>query len=143
MGLILDTSILIASERNRFRLEELFSTHANDSFYIAAISAAELLHGVERAAPPERRLARSQFVEQVLHNLPIIDFDLPVARTHARIWAALASSGQTIGAHDLLIAATAIEHECQLATLNLAEFQRVGGLRLVDVQPYLSAAART
>ncbi|HLH21188.1 MAG TPA: PIN domain-containing protein [Chloroflexota bacterium] len=53
---------------------------------------------------------------------------LVAARVHARIWSDLATIGQPIGAHDLLIAATALAHGYAVLTNNLREFQRVAGL---------------
>jgi tRNA(fMet)-specific endonuclease VapC len=55
MGLILDSSILIAAERGRFDLPALFQSRPDEAFFIAAITASELLHGVQRADTPERR----------------------------------------------------------------------------------------
>ena len=132
MGLILDTSVLIAGERKRLDLPALFAAHPGELFFITTITAAELLHGVARAAPPARKKGRSEFVEDVLARIEAIDFDLPVARRHAELWAKLEKAGQMIGAHDLLIAATALHYGYALATLNVAEFRHVAGLRVID-----------
>jgi tRNA(fMet)-specific endonuclease VapC len=59
MGLILDTSVLIAAERARLDLPRLFAAHAEEPFALAAITASELLHGVERAEPGPRRDRKS------------------------------------------------------------------------------------
>ena len=136
MGLILDTSVLIAAERRRFRLTDLFTAYPNERFFISAITATELLHGVERAAPPERKTTRSAFVEQLLSLLEAIDYDLAIARRHATLWALLEQNGSIIGPYDLLIAATALEHNHQIATLNLSEFRRVPALPLIDTAPF-------
>jgi predicted nucleic acid-binding protein len=139
MGLIVDTSVLIAAERRRFDLGRLFKDNPKESFYIASITAAELLHGVERAQPAARRKARAAYVEGVLDSFEVIDFDLPVARRHATLWATLELSGSIIGAYDLLIAATGLQNEYAILTLNSSEFQRVEGLRLIDPAIYLLA----
>ncbi len=137
MGLILDSSVLIAAERGRFDLPALFRDKADESFCIAAITASELLHGVERADTAERREKRSRYVEDVLRQLPVMDFDLTTARRHATIWAALEMKRQLIGPHDMLIAATAIDGNHGLVTLNRDEFARIEGLVLLDVETYL------
>jgi tRNA(fMet)-specific endonuclease VapC len=136
MGLILDTSVLIAAEKQQFDLRRLFEARADEPFFIAAITAAELLHGVERAQPLARKKARSHYVEAVLSGIEAIDFDLSVARRHAVLWAVLEKAGKVIGAHDLLIAATALHHGYAVATLNLAEFRQVAGLRVIDPASY-------
>src|SRR5258708_9292561 len=137
MGIVLDTSVLIAAEKQRFDLEGLFAAYKQEPFFIAAITAAELLHGVERASPGGRRQKRSKYVEWVLSHIEAIDFDLSLARQHATLWAALETTGEPIGAHDLLIAATATQFDHALATLNQAEFKHVAGLRPIDLAPFL------
>jgi tRNA(fMet)-specific endonuclease VapC len=142
MGIVLDSSILIAAEKQRFVITEFFSSHADEKFYLAAVSAAELLHGVERAIPT-RKGARAAVVEHFLEALEVIDYDLAVARTHATLWAALAKAGLIIGPYDLLIAATALTHGHKLATLNESEFKHVPKLKLVDVNAYVKATGQT
>ena len=134
MGLIIDTSVLIAAEKERLDLAALFATHKGETFAIAAITAAELLHGVERAKPAARKQLRSQFIERILTDLEIIDFDLSFAQRHAKLWATLEAAGKMIGPYDLLIAATALYYDFGLATLNTAEFRQVPGLNLVNLK---------
>jgi tRNA(fMet)-specific endonuclease VapC len=136
MGLILDSSVLIAAEKQRLDLPRLFAAYAEDTFFIAAITASELLHGVARAQPASRKRERSAFVEAVLAEIEAIDFDAAVARRHAEVWAALERQGQMIGPHDLLIAATALHYRHSLLTLNVVEFRRVTGLRVIDPTPF-------
>jgi tRNA(fMet)-specific endonuclease VapC len=140
MGLILDTSILIAAERGKFALPAFFAAKPQNMFFMAAITASELLYGVEIANTPKRREVRRAFVEAVLALVPLINFDSVIARTHARIWAELDRSGERIGAYDQLIAATAVACDHSVATLNRGEFERVRGLQLADVSPFMIAA---
>lgn len=135
MGIILDSSVLIAAEKQRFNATEFFSAHSGDKFYLAAISVAELLHGVERATP-QKKAARAAIVEHFLSVLEVIDYDASVAKQHAILWANLARSGKLIGPHDMLIVATALLHGHKLATLNIAEFSQVPRLKLVDLASY-------
>jgi tRNA(fMet)-specific endonuclease VapC len=134
MGIILDSSILIAFERRRFDLERLLADHSPPA--LAAITAGELLIGVERADTPERRARREAFVQNVLDRMPIIAFELAQARLYAVRFAELAKRGETIGDRDLQIAATALSLDYELATLNIREFQRITGLKLLDVSGY-------
>lgn len=103
---------------------------SDESFALASITASALLFGVYRADSKSRRFQRETFVNGILEQIPVIPFDLGVARTHAQIWAALAAEGQIIGAHDLIIAATALAHGYSVLTYNLRDFQRVPGLNL-------------
>jgi predicted nucleic acid-binding protein len=141
MGVILDTSVLIAAENQRLDLHALFAAHEKETFCIAAITAAELLHGVERAKPAARKQTRARFVEMILDQVETIDFDLALARQHAGIRAKLEAAGRVIGPYDLLIAATALHYNHPVATLNVAEFRQVPALRLIDVARYLRSEA--
>ena len=142
MGIILDSSVLIAAERQRFDLPAFLQVHARDTFHLAAITASELLHGIERATDPHIKSRRQRFVEGTLTDFAIIPFGLAEARHHSRLWAKLEERGQIIGPHDLEIAATALAVGFALATLNHTEFKRVPGLTLIDVAVFLRQAVK-
>jgi tRNA(fMet)-specific endonuclease VapC len=89
MGILIDSSVLIAWERDRLNLQSQLAQYAEDDFAISAITASELLHGVHRATNPAQRRRREAFVEGLLARLPIISFD--AARIHARLSAELAA----------------------------------------------------
>lgn len=142
MGTVLDTTVFIELERATRglpaeramtevigRLESQLD--ANEEVGIAAITASELLHGVHRATD-EHRGKRAAFVEAVLAAFPTLSFDLLAARVHARLWAGLAASGTEVGAHDRLVAATAISAGWQVGTANVRHFNRIPGL---DMKP--------
>jgi tRNA(fMet)-specific endonuclease VapC len=58
MGLILDTSVLIADDRGRFDMPGFLRQFPSPQPLIAAITASELLHGVERAQDATRKAWR-------------------------------------------------------------------------------------
>ena len=143
MGTLLDTTVFIELERAvsklpaqdairhvARRLEDQLG--AEEDVAIAAITASELLHGVHRATA-EYRARRAAFVEAVLAAFPSLAFDLLAARAHARLWAELASSGSDIGAHDRLVAATAVAAGWRVGTANTRDFERVPGLEVVAI----------
>lgn len=136
MGLILDSSVLIAAERRKLRFADFCASLGDEDMFLAAITASELLHGVERATSPLIRTTRAAFVEALLSRFQVLEFDLDVARHHARLWATLATQGMVIGPHDMQIAATALRHDFSVATLNVDEFRRVPSLRLAELQGY-------
>ena len=96
---------------------------------IAAITAAELLVGVE-LSDAKTRSSRSAFVESVLSAIPIEPYDLDVARTHASLLAHMRRTGRPRGAHDLLIAATALAHGRTVVSADPAGFAGLPGLAL-------------
>src|SRR5207245_8860848 len=75
--LILDSTVLIAAERRGAPLDQVIGDE--DDIAIAAVTAAELLFGVE-LADARRRRRRQAYVDQVLAAVPIEGYDLDVAR---------------------------------------------------------------
>ncbi|MDR3556841.1 MAG: type II toxin-antitoxin system VapC family toxin [Syntrophobacteraceae bacterium] len=130
MGLIFDSSEIIFLERDRAQVAGLVSGREGESFGISVVTVSELLHGVERADTETRRLRRQSFVEKILESFPVFPFDVPVARIYARIWASLSRKRLTVGAHDLIIAATAISLDCSVVTANRRDFEKIEGLKL-------------
>ncbi|HEX4786188.1 MAG TPA: PIN domain-containing protein [Candidatus Sulfotelmatobacter sp.] len=114
-----------------FDLATWISHHGTEGFEVAAITVAELWHGVERASG-EHRARREQYIRAILKEFPIIPYTGTTAFEHARIWAALESSGQMIGDYDLIVAATAMERGNAVATFNKRHFERVRGLKVVE-----------
>ena len=144
MGTVLDTTVFIELERAMRglpaaramtevsrRLES--QVGESEDVGIAAITASELLHGVHRATE-EHRVRREAFVEAVLAAFPTLSFDLLVARAHARLWAGLTSGGTEVGAHDRLVAATAMAAGWRVGTANVRHFDRIPGLSVVPIQ---------
>lgn len=125
MGLLIDTSVLIELERGA---ESTPTPFQSEQVFLAAVSASELLHGLHRANTAARRARRENFVENILRLLPILDFDLSVARVYAQIWADVRVAGFTVGTHDLQIAATALQYNLTVLTANPRDFRRVAGL---------------
>src|SRR3989337_3403883 len=108
MGIIFDTSVLIAFERSAGNIDKFIEGRESEPFGVSVITVSELIHGIYRADSEKRRLKREAFVEKIIDNFPVYPFDLGAARIYARIWAKMAKSGISIGAHDLIIASTAI-----------------------------------
>lgn len=75
-------------------------------------------------------------MENILRTLPILDFDLSVARVYAQIWADLRAAGFTLGAHDLQIAATAVRYDLTILTANIRDFSRVESLRIQTLEEF-------
>jgi tRNA(fMet)-specific endonuclease VapC len=95
---------------------------------MSAVTYSELLFGLERAPSRMQRERRQRFIDAALSALPVFPFDMSVAAIHARIWADLLSKGERIGAHDFMIAATALAHGYAVLTDNLQEFQHIPDL---------------
>ncbi|HEY6567153.1 MAG TPA: PIN domain-containing protein [Actinomycetota bacterium] len=125
--MIVDTSILVAAERGRAKLDAMLSD--DDDVSMAAVTAAELWVGVD-LADAKHRAKRALFVEQVLATIPAEDYDLEVARVHADLLVQMRRQGRPRGSHELLIAATAIARDRAVVTLDRAGFEGIEGLDL-------------
>jgi len=144
VGAVLDTTIFVDLERDATRrgvadpvgligrsLEQCLGS--DEEVGMSSITASELLHGVHRATA-EHRPRREAFVEAVISIIPVLEFDLLAARAHARLWAGLASAGADVGAHDRIVAATAISVGWRVATANTRHFDRIAGLDVIEVR---------
>ena len=130
MGTLIDTSVLIALERGQLDLAQITGYDENEPVAIAAITASELLHGVHRLRGAVARTHAGRFVERLLDAIPVIPFDLEIARVHARIDAELAAAGTAVGDADLMIAATAVWLDYRIATRDLRSFPKIKGLQV-------------
>ena len=131
MAIILDADVIIRGEKGAFDLQRWVASRPSDEFEVAAITVAELWHGVERAAGAHRA-KRQQYLQTVLASLPVLPYTELTAYEHARIWAELESSGLMIGFYDVIVAATALERGSDVATFNRWHFAQVKGLTVIE-----------
>ena len=130
MGLVIDTDVFILADRGRTTLD--FARYAEyGAAFISAITASELLVGVHRAVDPGVRARRTAFVESLLAAMPVLPVDLETARVHAQLVAELPKN-ETVGAHDALIAATALRHGHGVLTRNGKDFRKLAGVQIID-----------
>lgn len=94
---------------------------------VAAITAAELLAGVE-LAKGRRRIRRHELVDGLLKLVLVESYDVEVARAHAALLAHVRRRGRPRGAHDLIIAATAAARSRQVATTDEGAFVDLPGV---------------
>ena len=119
--------MLISGERSRSRLDAVIDD--DDDVAISAITVAELLVGVELATA-RHRARRATFVEGVLANLMVEDYTADTARSHAALLSATRRDGRHRGAHDLIIAATAVGTARILVTADERGFDGLPELEL-------------
>jgi tRNA(fMet)-specific endonuclease VapC len=131
MAIILDADVIIRGEKGDFDLKSWVASQPDEQFEVAAITVAELWHGVERAAGAHK-IRRRQYLQTILGLLPIIPYTELTAYEHARIWAELESSGKMIGFYDVIVAATALERGSDVATFNQRHFAQVRGLKVIE-----------
>jgi tRNA(fMet)-specific endonuclease VapC len=96
---------------------------------ISGITVAELHFGV---AASGRRADNAARLERFLAEFEVLPFDHVAARAYGRARAELRAEGTPIGPMDMLIAGHALGLSATVVTNNVAEFQRVSGLRVED-----------
>lgn len=131
MAIILDADVIIKGEKGNFDLIAWLDAQTGEDLEIAAITVAELWHGIERAAVPHRA-KRERYLRTIVERLEPIPYTESTALIHARLWADLESSGHMIGAHDMILASAALERDSVVATLNKRHFIVVPGLRVIE-----------
>ena len=137
MGLILDSSLLIAGERRGQRiwdiLERVRAACGETESALSAITVVELTHGIYRARSEDDSKRRRAFVEELCLAVPVLPVTLETARRAGRIEGEQAAKGIVIALPDLLIGVTALQVGYSVATLNLRHFQLIPGLSVVHL----------
>lgn len=98
---------------------------APDGIAVSMVSFGELYDGAYGSRVPRMEIARIQLF---LSSYPIINLSDAIMGEFARTRTLLRSQGMLIPDMDLLIAATAVEHNLTLLTRNVRHFQRIPGL---------------
>ncbi len=125
---LLDTDILSAIMRR----EPVAIAHAqqylvaHSQFTISIITRYEILRGL-KAKDALAQLAKFEILCASMQILPLTDAIIVRA---ADIYAGLHQRGEIIGDADILITATAIEHDFILATNNANHHNRIVGIRI-------------
>lgn len=126
--MILDTTVLVDAERAGLGvLEGIISD--DDDVAVAAISVAELAVGVE-LADGRRRARRQALVSAVLGAVSVEPYDVDVAEAHGTLLAHVRRSGRPRGAHDLIIAATALAREREVVSADADGFAGLPGVTI-------------
>ena len=99
--------------------------HWPDEIALCSVAKAELLYSAQRSGYVAENLRVLDRFFEPFYTLP---FDEKCVQAYGRIRAELERTGTSLGACDLLIAATAIANDRTLVTANTRQFGRVAGL---------------
>ena len=127
--LLLDTTFLIGAERGTDRFDELIGD--DDDVAIAAITVAELTVGAQLATTRQRP-RRQSYVDEIVASIPVLPYDQHVALHHANLLVAVRRTGRPRGAHDLIIAATAVAAGRTVVSADRSAFEGLPGLSSID-----------
>lgn len=123
MGIVLDSSVIIAAERRgrtvREILEQLKEVHGEIEIGISVVTVAELVHGAYRTKTPAQQQRRLEFIERLSSDVPVY----PVKE----------ALGIQVAFEILLIGGRALHLGYEVATLNPRDFKRVPGLSVIQI----------
>ena len=137
LGIVLDSSILIAAERRRMRPEQAIETVQKTvgevPIVLCSLTVAEIGHGIYRADTPETRSRRRKFLDELKATVPIHPVTEATAEIVARIGGEQAAKGVNLPLGDLIIGACALELGYAIGTSNVRDFSRIPGLNIVQL----------
>jgi predicted nucleic acid-binding protein len=107
MGLILDSSVLIAAERQGKNARQVLTDIAQEvgetEVGISVVTLIELAHGAVRADTPERKSKREKFIEELLAAMPIYPITASMALRAGQIDGQNQARGVRVPLPDLLV----------------------------------------
>jgi tRNA(fMet)-specific endonuclease VapC len=137
MGLILDSSILIAGERGGASVQTILkrvqATQGETESGLSAVTVVELTHGIYRAKSDNQRDRRRAFTEELCRDLTVHPVTLEIAQLAGKVEGEQAAQGIRIAFEDLLIGATALYLGYAVATLNVRHFRLIPGLSVIQL----------
>jgi predicted nucleic acid-binding protein len=137
VGLILDSSILIAGERRRETVKQVIervrAAYGDVECALSVVSIVELTHGIYRAKTDADRVRRKSFSGELSRDMIVHPMTLEIAQLAGRIEGEQAAKGITIDFEDLVIGATALHLGFDVATTNVKHFQLIPNLSVVTL----------
>jgi len=136
MGVVLDSSVLIAGERGGQSVREILkrvqAAHGEVDCALSVVTVVELIHGIYRAKSATDRERRRAFSEELRRDMVVQPVTVEIAELAGRIEGEQAARGVTIAFEDLLIGATALHLGYAVATLNVGQFQKIPSLLVLQ-----------
>jgi tRNA(fMet)-specific endonuclease VapC len=136
VGLIVDSSIIIAAERRGETVERLIAAIINatgdQDAALSAVGLTELIHGIYRAQTPAQRLRRQAFLVELLADLTVYPYTKETAMLAGKLDGEQQARGVVIPFPDLLIGATALSLGFAVLTTNLRHFRSIPGLSVIN-----------
>jgi tRNA(fMet)-specific endonuclease VapC len=137
MGVILDSSVLIAGERRgesvRQILKRVQSAQGEVDSALSVVTIVELTHGIYRAKTDADRERRRAFSEELRRDIAVHPVTVEIAELAGRIEGEQAARGVIVAFEDLLIGATALHMGYDVVTRNVRHFQMIPGLTVLQL----------
>jgi len=112
MGLILDSSVVIAAERRGENvtqlLQQIFISTGDQEVALSSVGLTELVHGIYRAKTREAQAFRETFTRDLIQDVEVIPYTKDMALLAGKLDGEQQRRGVVIPFADLLIGATAL-----------------------------------
>jgi predicted nucleic acid-binding protein len=111
------------------RVAQWVSARDKKELFITAVTAAELLYGVEILPAGKRRMRLQNAIEEIISldfNGRVLPFDEKSARIYAKISGARQKMGRRISQSDAMIASISLSNNAALATRNTKDLDDCG-----------------
>ena len=136
-GFLLDTSLLTELMRDKPAATVLdwFSQNTHEAMHTSAVTQAEILTGIALLPAGKRRTALAMAADQMFEQDfagHCLAFDAAAAKYYALVVASRTRQGQPISTEDAQIAAIALASALTVATRNIADYENIDGLALVN-----------
>lgn len=135
MGVLLDSSVIIAAERlsqtAETFLDKINVRLGDQQAALSAVGYTELVHGLYRADNDPRRTERQTFLSYLLSELPVHPYNQQCAEIAGKIDAQSRVRHVVIPFPDLLIGATALSLGFSVLTINVRHFRLIPGLTVI------------
>ena len=137
MGLILDSSVVIAAERRSDNvtqmLKQIVAATGDQRTVLSSVGLTELVHGTYRAQTAQARSRRDSFIRELLNDVEVYPYTKETALLAGKIDGEQQSRGVIIPFGDLLIGTTALEVGYSVLTANVRHFRLIPGLTVVQL----------
>ncbi len=137
MGLVLDSGVLIAAEREAKPVSAVLAMlekeHGETEIVLSSITVIELEHGLHRANTAELARKRRDYLDAVFAAIPVESFTKEMGHSAAKLDAEAKQTGHVIPFPDLLIGVTALYLDYAVGTRNLRHFQMIPGLQVLKL----------
>ena len=137
MGLVLDSGVLIAAERDAKPVSELLAAlereHGETEIVLSAITVIELEHGFHRANTAELARKRRDYLDTIFAAIPVEPLTREIAQLAAKIDAQAKQAGSVIPFPDLLPGTTALYVNYVVGTRNQRHFQMIPGDNVIQL----------
>jgi predicted nucleic acid-binding protein len=137
MGVILDSSVVIAAERRRDSvaalIERVLTTAGEQDAALSSVGLTEIVHGVYRSRETAVKLAREAYLGELLAGLTVYPYTKEAAMIAGKIDGEERSRGIIVPFSDLLIGATALAIGFSVMTVNLRHFRLIPGLSVIPM----------